>query len=126
MLFVHLHESYLHNGDNLIIIFKTGKAFKEEMLSPTIINTFKNCKGEGAGGSDRAKKNIGGQMVVAFTTTEVNYAVVSLFYDLAPPLSYILYLVYLRYLVFWLRYLSCFQHSKKAALLCPTSFTILL
>ena len=46
MVFVHLHKSCLGNSDNLILSMKTGNAHKERTLSPTIINTFKKCKGE--------------------------------------------------------------------------------
>ena len=48
-------------------------------------------------------------MVVVFTITEINYLVVSLFFDLVRVILYL----YLWYKVLWLRYLPCFWHSNK-------------
>ena len=44
--------------------------------------------------------------MVAFTITEINALLVSLFFDLVRPLS----CLYLWYLVLWLRYLPCFRY----------------
>ena len=45
MFFVLLLKSCSRNCDDLILLIKTGNAHLERMLSSTIINTFKKCKG---------------------------------------------------------------------------------
>ena len=46
-------------------------------MSQTIFDTFKKCDREGDGNT--VKEEGGGEMVVAFTITEIIYLVVSLF-----------------------------------------------
>ena len=46
MIFVHFHKSYSRYDDNLSLLIKTANNHQERTLSPTIINTFKNCKEE--------------------------------------------------------------------------------
>ena len=72
------------NGDHLILLIKTGNAHEERILPQTIINVFKKCLG---GGIETQKNDDGGQVVVAFTMTEINYLALSLFCDLVWSLS---------------------------------------
>ena len=43
IFFMHFCKSCTHNGDRLILLIKTGNAYKEKM-SRAIVNTFKNCR----------------------------------------------------------------------------------
>ena len=82
---MHFHNFYTRCDDNLILSINTGNAHKEIILPQTIINTFKKCKGEA---SKHTKNDAGGEMVVAFIMTKLNYLVVSLFRDLVRSLTY--------------------------------------
>ena len=59
------------------------------MLSRTIINAVKKYEKRG---KRKTVINDGGQTVVVFTITEINFVGVDLFYDLARFLSYLLYI----------------------------------
>ena len=68
------------------IVIKIGDAHKIRMLSHTIFNTFKKCyQGDG----NIVKNDVGGEVVVVFSITEINYLVVSLFFDLVPAILYL-------------------------------------
>ena len=71
---MHIHNCCTLNVDNLLI--KNGTAHKQRTLPQTTINTLKKYEGEGM---KPVKNDGGGQMVVVFTITEINYLTVSLF-----------------------------------------------
>ena len=82
---MHFHNTCTRNSDYLIFFIKTGDAHKKKMLSHTILNTFKKCNWEE---ENIVKNNGGGEMVVVFTITEINYLVVSIFFDLVRAILY--------------------------------------
>ena len=82
---MHIQNCCTRNGDHLNLLIKSGNGHKQRILAQTTINTFKSMRGR-----DRnTVKNDGGQIVVIFTITEINYLVVSQFCDLVRPLSYL-------------------------------------
>ena len=83
------------NSNYLILFIKTSDAHKIRMLSHTIFNKlFLKSVTEGRGGDGNiVKNNGGGEMVVVFTITEINYLVASLIFDLVRAILY-LYLWY--------------------------------
>ena len=83
MCYVYFHNSCTHNGDHLLLI-KAGNACKQRMLPQTITNIFLKCKR-----GTKVQNDGGGQTVLVFTITKINYLVVDLFCDLARPLSYL-------------------------------------
>ena len=87
---MHFHNTCARNSDYLILFIKPGDAHNLRMLSHTIFNTFKKFN---RGDGNIVKNNGGGEMVVVFTITEINYLVVSIFFDLVQAISY-LYLWY--------------------------------
>ena len=103
MNFMHFHNSYTQNHDHHILLIMTGNAHKESCHKLSLCFS-------GRKDWNTIKTDGSGQMVVAYTITEINYLPVSLFWDVVLPLSYL----YLWYLVLWLRYLSCFRHSDKS------------
>ena len=56
------------------------------MLSQTIFNTFKKCN---RGDGNIVKNDGDGEKVVVFTITEINYLVISQFFDLARAILHI-------------------------------------
>ena len=75
MNFTHFHNSCLCNVNHLVLLIKTGNAYKERMLPQTITNIYKKCK---VGGIETIKNDNYGKMVVVFTSTKINYFMVSL------------------------------------------------
>ena len=76
MLFMLFNNSCTCNGDHLNLLITTGNANRKGILSQTIINTFKKCKGRRKGIETQS------EMMVApngcgFTITEINYLVVA-------------------------------------------------
>ena len=100
--FMHFHNSYTQNCDHHILLIMTSNAHKESCHKLSLCLS-------GRKDWNTIKTDGSGQMVVAFTIAEINYLVVSLFWDVELPLSYL----YLWYLVLRLRYSSCFRHSGK-------------
>ena len=90
MFFYGFHNTCIRNSDYLSPFVKTDGAHKIRMLSDTIFNTFK--KGRRRNGNI-VKNDGGGDMVIVFAITEINYLVVSLFFDLVRAILY-LYLWY--------------------------------
>ena len=90
---MYFHNTCTRNKDYLIFFIKTGDAHKIGMSSHSIFNTFKKCKREGEGVGSIDKNDGGGEMVVVFTITEINYLLVSPFFDLVRAILY-LYLWY--------------------------------
>ena len=87
---IHFRNTYTQIRDYLILFIKTGDAHKIQMLSHTIVNIFKKCNW---GDGNIVKSYGGSKMVFVFTITEINYLLVSLFFDLVLAISY-LYLCY--------------------------------
>ena len=85
---MQLHNTCTRKSNCLVFFIKTGDAHKIRMLSPTIFNTFKECN-RGKGDGNIVKNDGGGEMVVVFNITEINYLVVSLFFDLVQAISYL-------------------------------------
>ena len=90
---MHSHNTCTRNSNYLILFVETGDAHKTRMLSYTIFNTFNNCNRRGGEDGNIVKDDGGGEMVVVFTITKINYLVASLFFDLVRAISY-LYLWY--------------------------------
>ena len=103
MNFMHFHNSCTQNCDYHILLIMIGNAHKESCHKLSLcLSRRKDWNTIKIDGSD--------QMVVTFTITEINYLVVSSFWDVVLPLSNL----YFWYLVLWLRYLSCFRQSDKS------------
>ena len=88
-VFYAFHNTCTQNSDYLILFIKIDDAHKIRMLSHTIFNTFKKINRR----NGNIVKNDYGVMVVVFAITEINYLVVSLFFDLVRAILY-LYLWY--------------------------------
>ena len=87
---MYFYNTCPRNSDYLILFIKTGDdAHKIRMLSHTIFNIYKKCD---QGDGNIVKNDGGGETVVVFTITEINYLVASLFFDLVWAILY-LYLV---------------------------------
>ena len=84
-VFIYFQNTCTRNSNYLILFIKTGDAHKIRMLSHTIFNTFKKCN---RGNGNIVKNDGGGEMVVIFTITEINYLVVSLFFNLVRAILY--------------------------------------
>ena len=69
MNFTHFYNSCTRNGDLFILLIKTGNTLKQRILPQLSLTLFKSVKG-----IDRntIKTGAGGQMVVAFTITEIS------------------------------------------------------
>ena len=87
LLLLFLCSSVTPVHEIVIIFIKTDDAHKIRILSHTIFNTFKKCN-RGRDGNI-VKNDGGGEMVVVFTITEINYLLVSLFFDLVPTILYL-------------------------------------
>ena len=83
---MHIHNSCTRNGNNLNLLIKTSRVDKERMLPQTTVSICKKYEGEGLKYSEN---NNCGQMLGVFKLTEINYLVVSPFFDLVRPLSYL-------------------------------------
>ena len=88
MNFVHLHNSRPRNRDHHILLIVTGNTLKESCPNLSLIQMLAREEG-----LKHNQTDCSGDMVVAFTITEINYLVVSLFFDVVLPFSY-LYLWY--------------------------------
>ena len=89
---MYFHNTCTRNSDYLILFTKTGDVHKIGMLSPTIFNVrWVSHQRVIWGGRDGniVKNDGGGKMVVVFTVTEINYLVVSLFFDLVRAILYL-------------------------------------
>ena len=91
MNFMHFRKFCTPNGGHDIFLIETANACKERILQQIIINAFKMCE---RGGLKHSQNEDGGQIVIAFTITELNYFLVSLFCDFLLCFSH-LYLWYL-------------------------------
>ena len=67
---MYFHNTCTRNSDQLIFFFETDDADKMRMLSHAIFNTFKKCNW---GDGNLVKNDGGGEIVVVFTITEINY-----------------------------------------------------
>ena len=81
MFFMGIYNSCKLNGNNLCLLIKTDKCSNGHNVF-TKFNEYK-------GGLKQDTNDNDGQMLVVFIFTEINYVVVSLFYDLVWPLSYL-------------------------------------
>ena len=82
MNFMHFHNSFTRNCNNHILLIMTGNAHKEFCRKLLLILVREQ-------GLYIIKTDCSGKMVVAFTIKEISYLVVSLFYDVVLPLSYL-------------------------------------
>ena len=76
---MHIHNFCVRNGDNLNLLIKTADAHKQKIFPQTTIITSKKYEKGGIETLGIVKNDGVGHMVVAFTITEINYLVVSLF-----------------------------------------------
>ena len=108
MIFVHFHNSCTRNCNHNILLIMTGNAHKESCHKLWLL-----LNGEGI---ETIKTDGSGEMVVAFTITQINYLVVSLSCNVVLPLSYVCWpAVYICGIkLFWLHYLSCLRHSDES------------
>ena len=81
MNFMHFHNSSTRNRDHHILLIMTGNAHKKSCHKLLLILVREH-------GLYIIKTDCSGEMVVAFTIKEKNYLMVSLFCQLALPLSY--------------------------------------
>ncbi len=102
---MHFHCSCICNGGYFIHSIKTGNTHKQQTLPQTVFNTLKKCDGGGIAAQSKR------MMVVAFTMTDLNYLLVSLFCNLVHFFSYLYFVV--------LSSLPCFQHSGKSGYAIP-------
>ena len=86
MSFMHFHNSFTRNCDHHILVIMAGNDHKEfcRKLSLILVREQELCI---------IKTDCSSKMVVTFTIIEINYLMVSLFFELVLPLSY-LYLWY--------------------------------
>ena len=79
---IHFHKSCARNCDHHILLIMTGNAHQESCHKLSLIFVREE-------GLFIIKNDCSGEMVVAFTIKEKIYLMVSLFYQLVLPLSYI-------------------------------------
>ena len=104
MDFMHFHSSCTRNCDHHILLIMTGNAHKESCHKLLLILVREQ-------GLSIIKTDCSGEMMVAFTIKEKNSLMVSLFFDVVLPLSYLIGGI--KFLI-WLCCCSCLRHSDKS------------